>query len=207
MSYRNYIFRRVINARNRKRLKNHTFTLFSNNCNGGCICHDLGLEFRSPFINLFITAPDYMKILRAPHDYLGKPLDFLAQHPESYPVAMLGDAKIHFMHYHSDEEAKSAWQRRLKRIDWDNLLVLMSDQDGCTEEIIREFDALPYKHKALFTHIPHPEIASAVYIPGFEERDSVGNCDAFISKGSGRKYFDAFDYVAWFNSAKEDCGG
>ena len=202
MSYRNYIFRRLINGYNRLRLKNKEFSLFSSNCNGACICHDLGLRFRSPFVNLYLSAEDYVKFLTAPEAYLESSLKFLDGEEAAYPVAGLKDITIHFVHDSSPEEAEEAWKRRKQRIDWDNLFILMSDKDGCTEELLARFDALPYKNKVVFTHIPRPNVKSAVYIPGFETESEVGNCDAFVSEGSGRKYFDAFDYVKWFNEGK-----
>ena len=124
-----------------------------------------------------------------------------------FPVAKLRDITVYFMHYQSAEEARNAWERRKQRINWDNLFILMSDQDGCTDELLQMFDALPYENKAVFTHIPKPEIKSAVYIPGFEAQDSVGNCDAFVNKNSGKKYFDAFDYVKWFNGGNRNAQG
>ena len=202
MSYRNYFFRRIINGVNRIRLRNKDFSLFSSNCNGCCICHDLGLPFRSPFVNLCLSDPDYLKFLEKPKEYLNEPLEFVRDSGKNYPVARLKDLTLHFMHYHSDEEARDAWQRRKERINWDNLFILMTDKDGCTDDVLCAFDSLPYKNKVVFTHLPRPDIRSAVYIPGFESDTEVGNCDAFINNGSGRKYFDAFDYVKWFHEGK-----
>lgn len=202
LAYCSHFSRKMINRRNRGRLKNKDFTLLSSNCNGACICHDLGLEFRSPFVNLFLNAQDYLKLLGAPKEYLEKKLEFVNNAGVDYPVAMLGDVTLHFMHYKSENEAQEAWCRRKERMNWENLFVLMSDKDGCNEEILRAFDALPYKNKVVFTHVPHPQIGSAVYIPGFEKEQEVGNCDAFIKPGSGKKYYDAFDYVTWFNNGQ-----
>lgn len=202
MAYINHIVRKIINLRNQLHLKNKTFTLFSSNCNGGCICHDLGLQFRSPFINLYLNAEDYIKFLKNPEFYLEAPLEFTDNGEKPYPVGVLKDITLHFMHYHSPEDAEEAWNRRKKRIDWNNLFILWADKDGCTEELLQHFDALPYRNKAVFTHKPMPHIRSAVYIPGFEKDGEVGNCDAFINNFSGKKYFDYFDYVKWFNEGK-----
>lgn len=202
MSYSNYFFRKIINGIHRSRLKNKTFSLIASNCNGCCISHDLGLQFRSPFVNLCLDAGDFMKFLKDPQGYLAAPLEFPADTGKAYPVGVLKDIALHFMHYASAEEAAECWERRKKRIDWDNLFVLMADKDGCTEEILGEFDALPYRNKVVFTHVPKPHISSAVYIPGFEEAGEVGNCDAFVNGFSGKKYFDYFDYVTWFNEGK-----
>ena len=59
----NDLVRPFINHRNRKRLKNHDFSLIANNCNGAFILHDLGMRFNSPFVNLWIKPDDYIKIL------------------------------------------------------------------------------------------------------------------------------------------------
>ena len=202
MSYSNYFFRKVINQVNRLRLKNKTFSLIASNCNGCCISHDLGLQFRSPFVNLCLNAADYIKFLENPQAYLDAPLEFPAEIQKSYPVGILKDITLHFMHYRSAQEAQEAWERRKERIDWNNLFVLMTDKDGCTEQLLQRFDALPYRNKIVFTHAPMPQIRSAVYIPGFESETEVGNCDAFVNNFSGRKYFDYFDYVKWFNEGK-----
>ena len=53
-----------INLRNtieRKRLKKQSFSIISNTCIGGVICHDLGLPFLSPTINLYIRPCDFVK--------------------------------------------------------------------------------------------------------------------------------------------------
>lgn len=202
MSYLNVVFRKRIDRRNRTRLQNSEFTLFASNCNGACICHDLGLPFRSPFVNLWLSSPDFVKFLRAPREYLSYELKFLNQTDKPYPVARLKDITVYFEHYSSQEEACELWRRRCERINWDNLFVLMSDRDGCTPELLREFDALPYQNKAVFTHIPYPDIISAVYIPGFEDQACLGAYSEFVNGRSGKKRYDAFDYVKWFNEGK-----
>lgn len=203
MSYSNYGLRKVRNWVNRLRLKNKAFSLLASNCNGACILHDLGLPFRSPFVNLCLNAPDFMKILEAPREYLAAPLEFIGDSGYSYPVARLLDVTVHFMHYETAAEAEEVWHRRCQRVNWENLFVLMTDKDGCDDALLRRFDALPYKHKAVFTHVPHPEITSAVYIPGFEQEEEVGNCVEFINGWSGKRYYDYFDYVKWFNSVEK----
>ena len=106
MSYSNYFFRKIINHANRLRLKNKTFSLFASNCNGCCICHDLGLQFRSPFVNLCLNAEDYIKFLENPKDYLYAPLEFLPDTGKTYPVGVLKDISLHFMHYESSQDAQ-----------------------------------------------------------------------------------------------------
>lgn len=202
MSRINVLLRRAVDRRNRKRLKNKDFSIFSINCTGGCMSHDLGLEFRSPFVNLFLWPEDYLKFLSDPQRYLSLPLEFTQEQEISYPVARLGDVTVYFKHYETEEQARAAWQRRTKRVNWENLFVLMTDRDGCTEDHLRRFDALPYRNKVVFTHVPRPDLSSAAYIPGFEKDGQVGVCTDFIGPCSGKKVYDRFDYVKWFNEGK-----
>ena len=47
-------------------LKNKTVTILSNNCWGTFMYKYCNLEFNSPFIGLFVFAPDYIKLLEEP---------------------------------------------------------------------------------------------------------------------------------------------
>jgi uncharacterized protein (DUF1919 family) len=199
MSRLNYWFRRIANVVRKSRLKNAEATIFSSNCIGGCISHDLNMKFQSPFVNLWIESPDYIRLLESPKEYLAQELVFIKQDEYPFPVAMLGDIKLFFAHYHSEKEAEEIWKRRCRRIDWDNLFIMMTDRDGCNEEILHRFDKLPYKHKIVFTHIPRPDIVSSAYIPGFENETQLGDCVEFVNSWSGKRYYDCFNYVKWLN--------
>lgn len=117
-----------------------------------------------------------------------------------YPCGMLADVEIRFNHYKTFEEAVAKWEERKRRIHWDNLYILAIDGDNCTEESLRRFDALPYAHKVIFTHLPRPDIKSAFYLPGFENQPGVGVALDFKQQFLIRRYLDAFDYVAFLNS-------
>lgn len=194
------ILRKRINDQNRKRLKNKEFSLISSNCNGAFICHDLGLQFRSPFVNLWMKPKDYLKYLKNIEYYKTCDLRFVENSKYNYPVGVLQDIKIFFQHYKSEKEAREKWVERSKRIDMDNLFILFTDRDGCTYEDLVEFDALPYPNKIVFTNKKYDEIKSSFCISGFEKEKSVGNCFEFISPFSGKKRYDEFDYVSWFNN-------
>ena len=108
---------------------------------------------------------------------------------------------MHFMHYHSEQEAREKWEARSQRLDLDNLFIMMTDKDGgkgAKYEDLQAFDSLPYPNKVVFTHKPYPELKSAFYIKGFENEGEVGDLFTF-SGWNGEKYYDQFDYVSWFN--------
>lgn len=190
--------RKSINQKNQQRLSNHEMSVIASNCNGALILHDLGEQFRSPFVNLYLEPADFVKYLQNMTAYNQIELGFITN-DKPYPVGKLRDITIHFMHYHSEQEAKAKWKERLQRLNLGNLFIMMTDRDGCTEQDLQDFDQLPFKYKVVFTHKPYPEIKSSFYIKGFEKQGQVGDLFEF-SGWNGQKYYDQFDYVSWFNA-------
>jgi len=133
-------------------IKKHTPTIFAPNCWGGITYNSLGLEFKSPFINMFIGHTDYIKFLRNPKYYIDCPLNFERTGydnnlKQDYPIVRCGDILLHFNHYSSFEDALLSWNRRKKRIDWDNIIAMFYDEDNY---LIDEFCELPYEKKICF---------------------------------------------------------
>lgn len=199
MSKINLLLRDQINNKNKKRLKNHDFSLISSNCNGAFILHDLGLRFNSPFVNLWMKPDDYIKLLQKLEYYLSCEMTFTEEANISYPIGVLDDIKIYFQHYKTPEEAKQKWCERSERIDINNLFIMFTDRDGCTYQNLSDFDSLPYENKIVFTNKPYPEFKSAYYLKGWEQDECIGMCFEFKNSFTGKKYYDDFDYIAWFN--------
>lgn len=196
----NKIQRIFINRRLKSRLQNHGMTVISANCVGAFILHDLNEPFNSPFVNLYLSPNDFVRYLQNIEFYQRQSLTFI-QSEKPYPVAKLADLKVHFMHYRNSQEAEQKWLARSARMNLDNLFIMMTDKDdaqGIAYEDLAAFDQLPFKNKVVFTRKPYPEFKSAFYIKGFEKQNQVGDLFTF-SGWNGVKYYDQFDYVAWFN--------
>lgn len=186
----------------RKRLQTQRITILSSNCNGGIISHDLGLQFCSPTVNLFFRAEDFIRFCENLHYYMEIDtmtpcLDTSIISSVSYPVARLGDILLFLVHYKSIEEAQEVWNRRKKRVDYDNIVILTTDRDGMTEELKDRFERLPYR-KVMFTHLPDPRHPSTFYISGYENEECVGILTDH-NTWDGSRPIDQFDYVAFFN--------
>ena len=55
-----------------------------------------------------------------------------------YPIGKLGnDVEIHFLHYKSETEAQEKWNRRLKRMNFNNILFKFSDNDMSNLKLIK----------------------------------------------------------------------
>jgi len=192
------IERRLYLDRKRKRLRNRTPSILSDNCNGSMILHDMQCRFCSPTVNLFMLPEDYLAFVTDPQRYLAAiPVEIPSDKP--YPVGKVEDITVYFMHYDSFEQAKTKWCERAARVDMDNVFLMMTDKNGCTEDHLRRFDALPYTHKVVFTHKPYPDIRSAVYMPGFEENGEVGVLSDPKPGFFKRRYLDDFDYIRFLN--------
>lgn len=195
----NRLFRRIINKKKNKKLKNTDFSLISSNCNGAFILHDLGMRFNSPFVNLYMLPDDYIKLLSNLKYYMSIDLVEYFEEGIDFPIGLIDDVRIYFMHYSTFYEAKNKWDERKHRINYDNLFVLFCDRDGCTYNNLIEFENLPLENKIVFTHKPYLDIESSFYIHGFESQKEVGNCFEYMPGKIGKKYYDQFDYVNWFN--------
>lgn len=189
----------------RRKLKTTDFSIIASNCIGTRIYRELGIEYTSPFIGLFICAPDYIVMLKDLARYLSLPLEFVEKSKYDgqgnfvvnykYPIGQLGDKiEIHFLYNRNREEAKINWNRRLKRINWKNLFITFTDRDFCTKELLCEFDSLPFQRKVCFTAKHIPAIGSSVWVKDYCDQSYVG--DLYTNYRVLKKYFD---FVAWLN--------
>lgn len=132
----------------KRKLKVNHFTVISQNCIGGVFYHDMGLRFESPTINVFFKGSDFVKFVLKMDYYLSCELHMTWG--EEYPIGYVGDVAIHFMHYNTCEEAKSAWNQRKKRIDRKKIIVICTDMEDFTDEVFDLWKQIIYP-KVLFT--------------------------------------------------------
>ena len=195
-------------TRLRRRNKNERCSIICNNCIGGVIYHNLGMEFDSPTINLFFDGKGYLEFCKYLEYYSTCEL---IQSPDSmkdgYPVGILvpkDDShipiSIYFQHYNNFEEAKEKWIKRFKRVDFNNTYYIWEAYDTLSNfDYIREFDNLPLKHTLIITHSRHPELKNAVPVSCYIDDKPVAKI--LMYRGlSGKRYLDEVDYVSFLNS-------
>lgn len=188
----------------RARLKQTEFSLLTSNCIGGLVCHDLGLRFNSPTVNLFIPAADFLRMCgRLEHYMQITPRDAGRAEP-GYPLLVLDDVAIHCVHYGSANDAIEKWERRKQRLMYDRLFITMLYRDGFTEDMLEPLAALPYP-KVLFSHKPLPAYDFACYVPAFRRHSVLGEVTRYADLNGRRYYEKHFDLIEWLNgrSARE----
>ena len=181
-----------------RQLQRSQLSIFSINCFGGTLCKTLGLQFRSPFINMFLSAEDYLKFLRCPRVYMEEKLIFQKTAFEhnlkfDYPIYTLGNISLHMNHYRNFDEAVEKWEDRKKRINWYNLFVTMSTEN---QETLEQFDDLPYGKKVCFVTFKS-NLDSTFYLnPKFQRGRALSEFTFDISRGL-LFYYDPFDMLLY----------
>lgn len=187
-----------------RRLKRSDFSIISNNCWAGTVYRYFGLPYQSPTVGLYFFASDYVKFAGRLRHYLSIPIRFIDSRSSSYyevlkdrgeldkPIGMLDDVEVVFLHYKTAEEAAQKWERRVSRVNWDNLFIKFSQMNGCSEEDLAEFDHIAFPNKLCFTAEPHPEIKCAVFHPAAATNGQVLN--------DTDRFMQGFDLFEWLNS-------
>ena len=147
-----------------KKLNKRSFTLISNNCWGGHVYRYFNLPYQSPTVGMYFYADEYVRFLSNLRYYCQQSLRFIRPEESRHykellakgntycPIGVLGkDVEIVFLHYKTKEEALKKWTRRVERMDWDNIIVKFSEQNGASPEQLRIVDSFPYDRKLIFT--------------------------------------------------------
>ena len=158
-------------------LKNTDFSILANNCWGGIVSRDRHLPYNSPTCGTYFFSKDYLRFLGDVHRYLAMEMEevpvneskyankLLELHGPDTVIARLRDVEIVMLHYPTFAEAKAKWERRAKRIRWDNLLVKYSDQNEFEPEDFDTFRSLNFKNKLFLTTNPDYQSDFTVVIP------------------------------------------
>lgn len=198
-------YRKLFRFFQRNRLQNRNFTILAPTCIAGVIYHELGEQFNSPTINLWMYDKDFLKFVHNLKDYLSYELEFV-HGIDKTPTAYCGDILIHFNHYASDEEAREKWEERKKRVNYDNLFIIMADQpDGgvITHEDMLSLKDIPCRGKVVFSVKEYDDIDYIVHLP----KDPVKACVNMYmfdkSKVLGRYRWEReWNYLKWINGSK-----
>lgn len=174
------------------RILKSRISIISSNCWGGILCHTLGMECLSPFKNLWVSAADMIKMMPNLREYLSADLYFKrwASQPDGkseYPVMGIKEIEIHFNHYEEIERAEADWMRRRRKVNYENLLVMIFTEE---ESEVEQFIKLDVRRKICF--IPehmnkwkeNNDIWGMNYMPGQSELWDCVNYSARTGRNS-----------------------
>lgn len=204
------IIQPIVMQKRRKKFRNKEYSIISVNCIGGGISHDFGWKFLSPTINLFMLPKDFLMFCENLEECVKLPVKYkeTGYSGKEYPIGKIefskGEIDIHFLHYDSFDKAKQKWYERCKRVDMNRIVVLFSDQNGCTTEDIERFYQLNYP-KLLFvgTKANAEKFKNSIYVkPNKYEIENninpVDKCMIFSGLTGKRRYEKGFDIESFF---------
>lgn len=134
------------------RLVENPVTIISDDCWGGEVYHTLRLPFSSPTINISWRKEEYIKfVLDLPY-YLNQPLKCGRKgnlETGEYPVGLLGEnekkVQMELIHNISFDEAEEQWERRKKRVNYDNIFIKFGfNRTDDWKQCVKVFDSLQY---------------------------------------------------------------
>lgn len=169
MSFKRLI-KKILSPIKRIGLKNKDFTIICNNCFAGHYYDDFNMIYKTPTIGLVIPPKSFIKFISNLEYYLNielkecktidlecysmlkrkdpksllKPLDELI-------CGKLNDVEIIFLHYKSFLDAKAKWERRLKRINYNNIVYKFNDQNEMSDNDYNNFMNLDLDNKLFIT--------------------------------------------------------
>ncbi len=152
----------ILSKKRREKLNSTDFTIISNNCWGGVCYEYFNIEKKSPTIGCYFFAADFVKFCKNLKYYLKQKLVLIDSqksiHREELHnkgedgviVGKLDDVEIVFLHYKDKNLILDKWQRRVKRINYDKIILKFSYQNGCNDELINDFLAISEYPKICF---------------------------------------------------------
>lgn len=157
---------------------------------------------------MFENISDYLKLLQNPITYMDEDLELFGTGYDStlkkeYPIAKCNDILLHFNHYFSFDEAKEYWEKRKKRINWENIFVMMYTEH---QEQAEEFIKLPYQKKICF--VPYNTNENCLIYVDFRNKNEFSKLPFWkIINGMATgiyPYYNVFDLLENANFTKID---
>lgn len=196
----------VFSGIRRKQLDSTDFTIIANNCWGGVCYEYYGLPKQSSTVGTYFFAEDYINFIENFEDLISRDIEIiqasksrhyaelLARGEENVPVGKLAEnVEIVFLHYKDPILAKDKWNRRIKRINLNNLIFKFSYMNNCTPELIKKFDSMNLTGKKIAfvrTEQEAKSLGCGVYYPGYEKDEQISN-DTFY----WNRYFDVSAFL------------
>ena len=124
------------------------FSIISNNCCGGYVYQYYGITYNTPTEGLYFITKDYIKLIERPEFYFNH--DVLLIDPQesklaqrgkdiTYPVGIIDDIEVYFMHYPDPSEALKKWKRRSSRINFKKVFYLLTETELMNDDDLSSF--------------------------------------------------------------------
>ena len=201
----NLLAKRISNAIECFRLNERPFVIISNNCWGYELYNALGRKYNTPFVGLFLFPECYIQFLENFETCINSEMKFstgskyMSTNP-NYPIGLLcGHIEIHFLHYTSEDEAISKWNRRIRRLKKaieanEPFFVKFCDRDGCEKDHIERFHSTFFQNK-ISIGINKFEALNHLYQPRLKDPQGGSVMNGLKLYRKRYHYFDISDWI------------
>lgn len=194
------ILRTIYNLPYRVRIR-EVPTIISRDCIGGILYKRIHAGFTSPTINLYMTNEDFILFCSHLKEYLNEPVEE-EKNDLAYPSGIIhgahGDIRLYFMHYHSFVEARDCWERRKKRVRYDNIRLILNAGPDVGESILEKFGHLPYPKILLSSGLEERE--NIVNLKCYQFKDKKLPTDYRSQKCPVARYMDEVDWIKFLRN-------
>ena len=118
-----------------------------------------------------MSATDFIKLVNDLEYYLSVELQF--RWAEEYPIGILDDIEIHFVHYDTCQQAKEVWDHRKKQVNLSRVLVLATDSCGFDFEVFEHWKKIRYPKLLFAAHGQYGSHPDVLYFPRYEAMGCV----------------------------------
>lgn len=153
------------------------------------------MPYASPTVGMYFFTEEYIRFLSDLEKNIYLPFKVINAAESRYHdvlhekgqdhllVGVLGeDIEIVLMHYRDRDEAIEKWNRRVERVNLDNLIVKLSEMNLCTEDHLRKFCSLPFDKKVLFTAKHHDGLEGQVVVKRYTRNNEISNDTLYYSR-------------------------
>lgn len=178
-------------------------SIISRDCCGGVFYHDCMQRFLSPTIGLYFSNEDFVLFCSHLSAYLSTKITPKKDSNAKYPIGILsneyGEVEVRFLHYDSFDDAVAKWEYRSKRVDFDNLYIILNAGPDAPESLIKNFGAIECSNKVLLTsHADTNKYPYCFNMKCFEQGYS-GPIVRHKSKISATRHMYDFNFVKFVN--------
>ena len=181
----------LLAKRRRKQLNCTDFTIISNNCWGGVCYEYFNLEKKTPTVGCYFFAEDFVKFCKNLKYYLSTDIvlesvneskhrdELIKKGEQNVIIGRLDDVEIVFLHYNSKEVILQKWYRRVKRINYEKLVLKFSYQNNCSDDLIKEFLSINEYPKICFCGERFIESKDVILFPWHDGRITLDETICF----------------------------
>ena len=166
-------------------------TIISDDCWAGFAYNRLGLPFATPFINTLIDRDDFIKLIKSPKEFLSSellPIDEGDLIKGRMPIGKLCNEKdsinIKFPHSCNFGQAKDDWEKRVKRINYNNIFIKLGIPSNIEET----------KVSLYLSEIKKINFKKIVFYYGNTDEDFVFKTDRFFWFQINQGRIDDYNY-------------